>query len=90
LLDHLSIRECAVVGLEDEIWGETVAVVAVLETGAATLELADLQRWGQDRLSSYKLPRHLLLVDGLPRNAMGKVGKREVSRMLVASQLKSN
>jgi malonyl-CoA/methylmalonyl-CoA synthetase len=78
LLDHPSIRECAVVGLEDETWGETVAVAAVLE---AELALEDLQRWGKDRLSPYKLPRHLLRVDSLPRNAMGKVAKREVGKL---------
>lgn len=81
LLDHPAIRECAVVGLHDETWGETVAVAAALESGEPALALADLQHWGKDRLSTYKLPRHLLLVDRLPRNAMGKVAKREVGRL---------
>lgn len=80
LLDHPAIRECAVVGLEDETWGETVAVAAVLE---ADLALKDLRRWGQARLSPYKLPRHLLRVESLPRNAMGKVAKREVGKLFV-------
>ncbi|WP_367870532.1 acyl-CoA synthetase [Luteolibacter sp. Populi] len=78
LLDHPSIRECAVVGLEDETWGETVAVAAVLEED---LRIEDLQLWGKDRLSPYKLPRRLLRVDSLPRNAMGKVSKREVGAL---------
>lgn len=81
LLDHPAIRECAVVGLEDETWGQTVAVVAVLEPGVDELDLPELQRWGKDRLSAYKLPRHLLWVEGLPRNAMGKVAKREVEKL---------
>ncbi len=81
LLDHPAIRECAVVGLQDDTWGETVAVAAVLETD---LGLEDLQRWGKDRLSPYKLPRHLLRVDSLPRNAMGKVSKREVGKLFAA------
>ena len=78
LLDHPLIRECAVVGLEDETWGETVAVAAVLEED---LMIEELQLWGKDRLSPYKLPRRLLRVDSLPRNAMGKVAKREVEKL---------
>jgi malonyl-CoA/methylmalonyl-CoA synthetase len=83
LLDHPAIRECAVVGLEDETWGETVAVAAVL---GEDLLLEDLQRWGKDRLSPYKLPRHLLRVDSLPRNAMGKVSKPEVGKLFAPSR----
>ena len=84
LLDHPAIRECAVVGLADETWGEAVAVAAALESGEESLELDELRRWGKERLSPYKLPRHLLLVDSLPRNAMGKVTKREVERLFHA------
>ncbi len=85
LLEHPSIRECAVVGLQDDTWGETVAVAAALEESSGILALADLQQWGKDRLSSYKLPRRLLLVDSLPRNAMGKVSKKEVVTLFAAS-----
>jgi len=83
LLDHPAILECAVVGIEDDTWGETVAVAAVL---GADLKLEELQRWGKDRLSPYKLPRHLLRVESLPRNAMGKVAKREVGKLFAASR----
>jgi malonyl-CoA/methylmalonyl-CoA synthetase len=86
LLDHPAIRECAVVGLADETWGETVAVAAALETGAGMLTLEDLQHWGKDRLSPYKQPRRLLVVDGLPRNAMGKVTKRDVGRLFEVAE----
>jgi malonyl-CoA/methylmalonyl-CoA synthetase len=86
LLDHPVIRECAVVGLADDTWGESVAVAAALETNAASLELEDLRRWAKERLSPYKLPRHLLLVESLPRNAMGKVAKREVARLFKVPQ----
>ncbi|RYD63307.1 MAG: long-chain fatty acid--CoA ligase [Verrucomicrobiaceae bacterium] len=84
LLDHPAIRECAVVGLADDTWGEAVAVAVVLESREVTLELDELRRWGKERLSPYKLPHHLLLVDSLPRNAMGKVTKREVERLFHA------
>lgn len=84
LLDHPSIRECAVVGLPDETWGEVVAVAAVRCEGAE-LEAGELADWSRGRLSHYKIPRRLLLLDSLPRNAMGKVTKRELVRMMAES-----
>lgn len=74
LLAHAAIAECAVIGIEDDTWGEIVAVAAVLAAGAS-LELEELQAWSKDRLSNYKTPRALKLIDSLPRNAMGKVTK---------------
>ncbi len=81
LLDHPSIRECAVVGLPDETWGEVVAVAAVRHDGAF-LESEELADWSRQRLSHYKIPRRLLLLDSLPRNAMGKVTKRALVEMM--------
>jgi len=82
ILDHPLVAECAVVGLEDDIWGELVAVAAGLKEGSA-LTLQALQDWLTDRISDYKLPRKLMVVDALPRNAMGKVTKPDVKRAFV-------
>ncbi len=80
LLDHPAIEQCAVVGLPDSTWGETVAAAVVLAPGAS-LDLEGLQAWCHDHLSPYKMPRRLLLRDDLPRNAMGKVTKPAVSAL---------
>lgn len=85
LLEHPSIRECAVVGLNDETWGEMVAVAVALEDGVESMEIAELRQWSRDRLSYYKLPKKLMVVKSLPRNAMGKVTKRVVGELLEAS-----
>ena len=78
LRQHPAIAECAVVGLADPEWGERVA--AAIELGAgATLSLAELQPWAKEHLAPYKVPRALHIVDALPRNAMGKVVKADVS-----------
>lgn len=82
ILDHPLVAECAVVGLEDDIWGELVAVAAGLKEGSE-LTLQALQDWLTDRISDYKLPRKLMVVDALPRNAMGKVTKPDVKRAFV-------
>jgi len=83
LLDHPSISECAVVGLPDETWGEIVAAAVVIR-GDESLELDALQSWCRDRISQEKIPRDLLVVPELPRNAMGKVTKPAVLRLFEA------
>jgi len=77
LRQHPAIRECAVVGVEDDTWGEAVAVAAEIHEGAE-LELDGLRGWASDKLSKYKLPKLLEVVGALPRNAMGKVTKPAV------------
>jgi malonyl-CoA/methylmalonyl-CoA synthetase len=78
LRTHPCIAECAVVGLHDEEWGERVSAAVELRPGAA-LSLDELQRWAKTHLAPYKVPRALLPVEALPRNAMGKVLKPEVA-----------
>lgn len=80
LRTHSAIAECAVVGVEDAEWGERVCVAVELEKGAS-LTLDELKTWVAQRMAPYKIPRALECVDTLPRNAMGKVIKRQVARM---------
>jgi malonyl-CoA/methylmalonyl-CoA synthetase len=77
--EHPAIRECAIVGVPDEMWGQRVAAAIVLQPGAH-LELDALRAWGRERLAPYKLPSLLCIVADLPRNAMGKVQKSELTR----------
>ena len=83
LRTHPAVAECAVVGVEDAEWGERVCAVVELRDGAA-LTLDALQGWARGHLAPYKLPRALLPVDALPRNAMGKVMKPEVAKLFAA------
>lgn len=77
LIRHPAILEVAVVGMPDERWGETLKVYAALRDGAA-LEADELAAFCEGKLTSYKIPRMLELVDALPRNANGKVLKRDL------------
>ena len=71
---HEAIREAAVVGVPDETWGESVAAAVTLEEGAS-LDLASLKQWCGGRISAYKIPKRLKVLNEFPRNEMGKVLK---------------
>ena len=81
LLGHEAIREAAVIGLPDETWGELVAAAVTLQDGAR-LDLAGLKQWCAGRMSAYKIPRRLKIMNALPRNAMGKVIKTVLRELL--------
>ena len=74
LLTHDDIAEVAVIGVEDETWGESVSAFVVLKPNK-TLTYVDLKGWCDGKMSGYKIPKALHVVDSLPRNAMGKVTK---------------
>ena len=80
LLNHEAIDECSIVGLEDAEWGQCVAA-AVVASKSMTLE--GLRSWCGSRLAPYKVPSQLLVVPSLPRNAMGKVVKRQVADLFL-------
>jgi malonyl-CoA/methylmalonyl-CoA synthetase len=80
LLTHPAIAECAVVGKEDEEWGERVCAAVVLRPDT-TLSRDEIRAWTAERLAPYKLPREIRAVEALPRNAMGKVTKADVKKL---------
>ncbi|MFO7551878.1 MAG: long-chain fatty acid--CoA ligase [Haliea sp.] len=74
LYKHDAIKEVAVIGLDDEKWGEAVtAVVVPHENHSLTLE--ELRAFAGPYLARYKLPYRLHIVEELPRNPAGKVLK---------------
>jgi malonyl-CoA/methylmalonyl-CoA synthetase len=81
LLANPGVAECAVVGLPDPEWGERVTAVIVPRPGAG-LTVDGLRGWAAERLAPYKVPSRVHFVDELPRNALGKVVKPELSRAL--------
>lgn len=85
LLSLAEVEECAVVGLPSETWGQKVAAVVVLTEAGRTAgkggkawSSLDMRRALKDRLASYKIPQEMKIVDTIPRNAMGKVNKKEL------------
>ena len=85
LLSLPQISECAVVGLPSEAWGQKVAAVVVLSEagktggrGGKAWGAMDMRRALKGKLVMYKIPQDLKIVEQIPRNAMGKVNKKEL------------
>ena len=75
LMCHPEVLECAVIGVPDAKWGETVKAVVVRRQGTNLSEAA-LIAWSRDQLAGFKRPTSVDFIDALPRNASGKLLKR--------------
>ena len=81
LARHPAVAEVSVVGVRDDVFGERVRAVAVLREGAS-LPIGALREWAGTQLADYKLPAELVTVDELPRNANGKVIKKQLTGLV--------
>ncbi|KAK9380221.1 uncharacterized protein V2V93DRAFT_359741 [Kockiozyma suomiensis] len=82
ILSLEGILECAVVGLPSLEWGQSVATVLVMADGYSPMEFADLKAQLRLRLTGYKLPKELKIIDQIPRNQMGKVNKKTLVKQV--------
>jgi long-chain acyl-CoA synthetase len=73
------VEECAVIGLPDKEWGERVVAFIVPKPGASILP-DTLKPFLKSRLSSFKVPKEYFLVKELPKNAAGKILKRDLRK----------
>jgi malonyl-CoA/methylmalonyl-CoA synthetase len=80
LRTHPAIKDCAVVGLENEEWGELVAA-ALVAAENEKIDTPALNAWIRERMPAYRVPRKYIEVKELPRNAMGKVTKNDVKKL---------
>ena len=71
---HPDVTEVAVIGKPDERFGEAVVAVVQLREGAE-LTVESLSEFLNDHIARYKHPRHVVVIDALPRNPTGKVTK---------------
>jgi malonyl-CoA/methylmalonyl-CoA synthetase len=81
LRTHPQIKDCAVVGIPDEEWGEVVAASLILKD-QKEIDTVELSGWLKERLPTYKIPRKYIFQDDLPRNVMGKVSKNDLKKMM--------
>ncbi len=81
LMAHPDVRDCAVIGLPDEKWGERVTAVVQLQPGAQ-LDPAELIGFVKARIGSVKTPKQIDVWADLPRSKVGKVLKSEIKAQL--------
>lgn len=79
------VADVAVVGLPHRRGGEDVVAAVVMEPGASFDEEA-IRAFGRDCLTAYKVPKHVVQVDELPRSIVGKVIRRKVRDQLLAAK----
>ncbi len=79
---HPAVQDVAVVGVDDLAWGQRVCA-AVVPVGDPSPD--QLRTFARERLAPYKVPKEIRLVDRLPRNAMGKVTKPQLTALFIST-----
>ena len=82
LFDHPAVLDAAVVGLDDAVWGQRVVAAVILGGGTAR----DVMDYASRRLSPFKRPSEVHVLDVLPRNSTGKLVRRELRARLAAHE----
>ncbi|MCK6080834.1 AMP-binding protein [Microbacterium sp. EYE_5] len=84
LRQHPQVADAAVVGLPDPHSGEQVVAAIIPAPGVDALDVDDIRAFARTRLTPYKVPRRVEVVDELPRSLIGKVLRRQVRDTLLA------
>jgi long-chain acyl-CoA synthetase len=79
LYEHPGVQEAAVVGVPHASLGEEILALVVSRPGAR-IDPEEIKAWAKERIAAYKYPRHVVLVDELPKSPTGKILKRSIDR----------
>ena len=80
--EHPAVVESAVIGVDDETYGEVVRGFVKLKP-AAQVDERDLKKYLQDRLINFQIPKEIVFIDDFPRNTMGKIDKNALRHGLI-------
>ncbi|WP_271899111.1 acyl-CoA synthetase [Candidatus Phyllobacterium onerii] len=82
MLTHPDIREVALLGIPDPVWGEVGLAVCVARPGTAP-ESEEIIAWLGDKIARYKIPKRLVFWPEMPKSAYGKVAKKLIREELI-------
>ncbi|MDB4937421.1 MAG: O-succinylbenzoic acid--CoA ligase [Labilithrix sp.] len=88
LREHPGVGEVAVIGVPDEAWGDRVVACVVRRAAAPSTSACDeavLRAFVREKLAPYKVPKDIIFLDELPKNALGKVVKPTLSAQIAAA-----
>jgi acyl-CoA synthetase (AMP-forming)/AMP-acid ligase II len=77
---HPAVEEVAVAGVPSDAWGEEVTAYVVPSKSTKLVE-AELIAFARERLATYKCPRRIVVLEKLPRNAMGKIERSKLQSL---------
>ncbi len=80
IYDHEAVAECAVAGVPDDRWGEVGVAGVVLKRGR-DLTVEQLREFLTQRMARYKVPKHIVFLEALPKSAAGKILKTDLPRL---------
>jgi len=86
LYENPKVHECAVIGVPDEFFGEAL-LAAVVPAPGETLTEEEMIEHCRGRIGGYKIPRHYVFLDELPKSAMNKILKNELRRIYGGRQM---
>ena len=89
LQEHPDIAEAAVVGVPHEKWGETGAAFLIKKPGSHVTK-DEILTYCKEYLAKFKLPKHIVFLDSFPKNATGKIDKKELKSKLNQTTKTSN
>lgn len=78
---HTDVSEVAVTGVADPVWGEVPAAF-VVKKPSSELTDKDIIEYCRDKLAKYKLPKEIIFMDELPKNATGKIQKNQLGKLI--------
>lgn len=81
ILAHRDVKECIVAGIEDEQWGEKICAIIVPRNNQE-FNVDNIVQFLNEKLPKYAHPKIYKIVDDLPKNAMGKVNKKQVLKSI--------
>lgn len=77
IFGHPDVLEVAVIGVPDDKWGESVKAICVPRSGAS-LDPDSVISWAREKIAAFKVPKSVDVIDALPRNATGKILRKDL------------